>query len=318
MGEDALKAPEKDENDGEIEVVKDDEPKDGEQPEGEESEQSEQKPEFEVVREGVDGSQPAARKQPGFKKRIDKLNAKITASTEEASQASVALALEQEKTKLLEMALAQKNEADNLKPPDPDDFDDGAIDPKYVSRLHEYNQGLIASEVKKQTASISVQQSEPATDTALLSKQTKHYEAAADLGAKDYAEVEDAAIDILGKEIVNQLIKASDSSHLILYYLGKNPDEAEEIAELVKTDPVKATLQLGRLEAELKVKPKANDEPTPDPDEELVGGSPSATNSKQRRYEQELDAARSKTQEARNMSLVLAVKRKWKDSGVTL
>ncbi len=70
---------------------------------------------------------------------------------------------------------------------------------------------------------------------------------------------------------MNRLIAESDSSSRILYYLGKNPDAAEEIAELVKTRPIAGVLRLGELGATLKVKPKSKTSVAPDPDDELAG-----------------------------------------------
>jgi len=314
MGDDALEIPDEQSADDGTEVEL--ESKDGDVTlEGDK--QSEDPPEFEVVRQGIDGSQPTTKRQSGFQKRIGKLNARNVVSEEKASEASAALILEQEKNKLLSLALDQQNEAKVLKAPDPDDFDEGVSDRKYIDANREYNQSFIASEVEKHTANISAQQnSQPAIDTELRTKQEQHYEAAAKLGARDYADIEDKTIEILGKETVNHLIKNSDNSPAVLYYLGKNPHEAEEIAELIKTNPVRATLQLGRLEAELKIRPKGKDESAPNPDDELEGGSPSSTAV----FERRLDKLREKAASGNHpeaMGQILKLKREERDKGVS-
>ena len=286
-------------------IVEDGEP-------GEDGEQQEAT-EFEVVLDGADGSQPDT--QRGIRKRINKLNNKVADAQDQASHADEALAVEREKNKLLQLALEQSHQAEVPLPPDPSDYDDGARDPNYIRSLNEYNQPMIAAEVHRQTANLAPVQVET-IDPSLVKRQTKHYERASELGAKDFDEVEDKAISILGNEVVNHLINNSDESHLVLYYLGKNPGQAEEIAGLIKTNPVKATLQLGQLSAKLSVKPRANSEPTPDPDDELKGGSPSAGQSN--KHQRIVDDARKKAQENGNIKLVLEAKKAAREAGVTV
>ncbi len=269
--------------------------------------------ELEVVRSGEDGSQPDA--QHGIRKRVNKLNAKVAKADATASDAENRLTIEQEKNKLLTMALEQKTPAELPMPPDPADYDEGVRDPKYAQALDQYNQPLIAAEVQRQTANLTPVQTET-IDPILERNQTKHYERADKLGAKDFEETEEAAIAILGKDTVNHFINNSEKSELVLYYLGKNPGRAEEIASLVKSNPVKAMLQLGRLEAELSVKPRGNSESTPDPDEELSGGSPSA--GKTNKHQRNVDAAREKARETRDMKPLLAAKKAAREAGVTV
>lgn len=284
--------------------------------EGEEGEPQEPQ-DVEIVLNGDDGSQPDT--QRGIRKRINKLNNKVAKAEDRATDTDKELANEQEKNKLLRLALEQ-SKAPSAAPilPDQADYDEGVRDPKYVAALNAYNLPLIAAEVQKQTAGLKPVQAD-VVDPALVKKQTKHYERADELGAKDFEETEDKAISILGKEVVNQLIKGSDESHIILYYLGKNPGKAEDIAKLIGDGPngvVKAVLQLGRLSAQLSVKPKGNSEPTPDPDEELRGGSPSAGQTN--KHQKKVDAAREKAQESGAISLVLAAKKAALEAGVTV
>ena len=314
MGEDAVEAP-----DGALDdvvVVK--EPESSEDGSPSEDEGSETPQQFDVVRQGAEGSQPKVKNNAWIPKRINKIGAQRDTARDEADQSQADLAIEKEKNKLLQLALDQKNEAETIKPPNPDDFDEGVHDPKFIRDQNTYNQNFIASEVQKATANIQ-RNDEPAPNTELLSKQTKHYETAQDLGADDYAEVEDKALDILGNEIVNFIIQSSDSSPVILYYLGKNPDEAENIAELVKTNLGKAALQIGRLEVELKVRPKGKTEPTPDPDDEIEGGSPSANNTKQASYDAKLDTFRGDVASGKKtFSQLVAFKKSYVGKGVTI
>ena len=99
-----------------------------------------------------------------------------------------------------------------------------------------------------------------------------HYKRADALKVKDYDETEDKAIEILGQDVVNQLIANTDKSPELLYYLGKNPGKAQEMAEMVKTNPVKGVFELGRLGAKLSARPKSRTKPAPAPEGEQRGG----------------------------------------------
>jgi len=257
-----------------------DEDQDG-APDGDESTEDQEPDgqEVEIVLEGNDGSQPV-QSNLGIRKRVQKLNAKVNAAQDQASQANSDLATEREKNKLLQLALDQQK-AEPTGPPDPYDFDDGAKDAKYVKALQDYNRDFFKSQMEQHTAAQPVTQ--PAADRALERRQTQHYEAADKLGIKDYADVEDKAIEILGNSTVNQLIKSLDNSPKILYYLGKNPAKAEEIADMLKgPDAVKGVLELGALSAGLKAKPKAKRNQAPDPDDDLEGTSVSRNGKQQR------------------------------------
>lgn len=239
--------------------------------------------EVEIVLSGEQGSQPGP-DNLGIRNRVRKLNAKVTAAEGEASQATTDLATEREKTKLLQLALDQKQAAPAA-PPDPLDFDDGAKDPKYVAALNDFNGRDFDARMQRHTAALPVP--ETVVDRALERKQVEHYEAAEKLKVQDYAETEDKAIAILGKTAVNILIESSeaDVSVKLLNYLGKNPGKAEEIAAMLNgrgTLPAKGILALGALGATLVVKPKANRNPAPDPDDELEGASVSRSGKKQR------------------------------------
>jgi len=268
-----------------------------------ESEESKEPDGVEVVRLETDGSQPTVKKHGNFHNRIARLSNKIEAQADKANEATEKLRQSEELNKTLQLRIDQ---IDELKAPNPDDFGDTAA---FTVAQNEYTQSQIVSEVKKATANtLAVQNNTPAKGNEWLKT---HYDAADKLGAGDYLEVEDQAIDIIGTEAASFIIEASDQAHVILYYLGKNPKEAENIAYLAKTNPGKATLQIGRLEAELKVKPKAINEPTPDPDDELKGGSPAAgTDTKNSKAEKQIDAMRQQVSDGtKTFSDLIALKK---------
>ena len=251
---------------------------------GEKTDAQEDSGGIDVVRSDEEGTQPDKQRDLNriINRRLKREKRKTESANETASDAANALEIEKQKNRLLQLALEQKGQATENQIPDPDDFDEGVSDPGYIARFNAYHQQLIQQEVRSHEVASSQRRE---GDEVLEQAKRKHYEKAYALGALDYDEVEDKAIDALGEEVVNHLIRSSDNTHVILYYLGKNPDEAEDLSALIKTDPVKATLKIGRLEAELQVQKKDTSKPTPDPDEELPGGTPSASDHLKQKYE---------------------------------
>lgn len=242
-----------------------------EEVDGEGGEQAEAE-EVEIVLEGDEGSQPESQSNLGIRKRVNKLNAKVSAAEGAAEDATTALELERQKNKLLQLALEQQNGGAPAKasgPPDPFDFDDGAKDAKYVDALQEYNRAFIQAEMQAAQEA----QPKPVDNRAVEARQVAHYEAAEKLGVKDYAEAEDKTIEILGQDTAVQMIGSLDNSPQVMYYLGKNPGKAEQLKELLAQNPVKGVLELGRLSAGLTTRPKAKRNAAPDPDSELEGSS---------------------------------------------
>ena len=116
--------------------------------EGEEG-QEEEAPEIEIVLAGDEGSQPENQSNLGIRKRVNKLNAKVSAAVEGESQANAELETMRQKNELLQLALEQQNAAPAKPsgPPDPFDFDDGAKDAKYVDALKQYNRDFFQAEM---------------------------------------------------------------------------------------------------------------------------------------------------------------------------
>ena len=93
---------------------------------------------------------------------------------------------------------------------------------------------------------------------------TGHYARASDLNVPDFEATEDAAINVLGANLVQAIQSTSGKSELILYYLGKKPEEAARIAALYQTSPGAATLALGELSSKIALRPRTSNAPNPD------------------------------------------------------
>ena len=225
--------------------------------------------ENEIILEGDDGSHPQQDEQRGIRKRINKLNAKVAKAESGAQETLSELEVERERNRLLQLALESQNGQNPDAPPDPNDFDDGVTDPGFIAAYQDH----IANGVQSKIAQQGDQKAKAEIENReLKERQIAHYKKADTLKMKDYDDTEDQAIAILGQDVVNQMISASDKSPELLYYLGKNKSFAEDLASLIKTNPVKGVMNIGALEARLKARPKANVRNAPDPDTELSGG----------------------------------------------
>lgn len=241
--------------------------------------------EVEIVREG---SQPSKPGQSGFRKRINKLNAKIQTANDETNVANTENARLREENRILQQANQAQQNQQVLKKPNPDEFDLGTQDPDYQRQDSAYTQALVQKEVSRQvsesTKQTTVSTGQNQQRQELVKKQEGHYERASILKVKDYSDTEDKAIDILGNDVVNQIISNFDDSPHLLYYLGKNPQEAEKIASLIESNPILGVAEIGRLRSEIKVKPKTKSN-APNPDEEIEGKSGAPTDPFQRKLD---------------------------------
>jgi len=145
---------------------------------------------------------PASKSQRpnGFKKRIDKLNGKVDAANTHADEATRRAEMLEEENKLLRLQQAQ---ADSLvSRPDEDDFETTA---EYTVALDKYDGERITKAAQEQVAQL-VKQSQTQTtqvnqDAKLEESIGEHYDRANSLKMKNYEELEDKAIDVLGNDL---------------------------------------------------------------------------------------------------------------------
>ncbi len=273
--------------------------------------------EVEIVRESK-GSQPDIDTQTGIRKRINKLTNKAALANEEASEARTESLILKEQLKVQEITINQlKNTQVAPTQPNPDDFDEGRLDPKFVKKQDEYTQSIIrqqvATEVAEAAKKTETEVNLNAESAKLRIKQEEHYGRAYKMGVKDYNETEDLAFgvlnDVLGEKLggkfADKIVSFKDSQ-VILYYLGKNLTEAEKLVSLIKSDPVEGVLELGRLSSELKIKPKSTT--APDPDEEIKGDMKPGASA----IEKKLEKLREQAAESGNMKPLMDFKREHK------
>lgn len=139
----------------------------------------------------------------------------------------------------------------------------------------------------------------------------QHYQRAQELAEKfpDYSQAEKAALDVLGDDLVNDIATRAKNSAALMLHFGRNPDAARQFKDLASTDPVEAALELGRLDASVKVQARSKT-PPPEPDETLDGGKSSSAGSWQRRLD--------KLRDNGDIKGAIALKREAKAEGINL
>jgi hypothetical protein len=269
--------------------------------------------EVEIVRQTDAGSQPDINQV--VQKRVNRLNVQKREVLDDNAELRAENERLRQKSVLLDHALQLSNDPP-AGAPDPDDFDDGRQDRRFIEADKEHRQKEIGEAVKSQLAEITASQTGRVDPRVLEAAQTRHYERADKMGAKDFEATEDKALAVLGTDTVNYIIRKSRDSERILYFLGKNPGELENFKSLCVTDPEAAMIEVGRLGAEVKVKRGANVEPAPNPDVAIEGGNVSPP--KISRHQRAVDKEREKAAETRKMGPLLEAKRKAAEAGVTI
>lgn len=132
-----------------------------------------------------------------------------------------------------------KPSARNL-PPVPGDFES---DDEFRIAQQEYT-----ARVAQQTVNQHLQnQQKEKQQSAFDSRVNDHYDRVEKSGLSDYEQAELNALNELGQEFLDGVVENSDNSEQILYMLGSNPEEMKRIKTLLHTNPVKATMEIGRL-----------------------------------------------------------------------
>jgi hypothetical protein len=192
----------------------------------------------------------------GVQKRIDELTReKHEARRERDLIAQRAYEIDQQNAQMREFVRQQQLRASV---PDPDQFNTPQEHYQATQQaLAQYNQQRAYEQQQAQYAQAQQQAKahEQAAVQGVLSKITQTYDDAAEVIGK--LEVLDRTVQ--HHPAIRQAILASPQSADVLYYLGKNPAVAYEMATL---DPFRAITKVGEIEAQLKAakgaKPKAD------------------------------------------------------------
>ncbi len=95
---------------------------------------------------------------------------------------------------------------------------------------------------------------------------------AAGLKVSDFNETQDKAFDILGDDFARSIAETiPEEAPKLLYYLGKNPREAERYRDDYKLNPGKTNFLMGKLAGKLTLQPKRTK--AADPETKVEGAS---------------------------------------------
>jgi hypothetical protein len=199
--------------------------------------------------EAEESKEDKPKKKGGFQRRIDKLNAKMTAAQQEA---------EYWKQQALKGTAEPKKESKGPAPaaaegkPKADDFDTHA---EYVEALTDWKteQKLIEREQKAEKSRLESEQEK------VLKAHSERVKAFADK-VEDFEDVLANLDDVPNSPAVESLILSSENGPELLYELAKDPKEAKRIATL---PPLAAARELGKIEA--KIVARASEEKKPEP-----------------------------------------------------
>ena len=222
--------------------------------------------------------------------RVKKLNGRVSESNDDLEKERLRRESVEEQNKLL---LARLQSENTLTKPKPEDFD---TDEAYETAKEAYDDQRIETiankKVEDRLAVSQTQYTKSNVEADSLSSQKAHYERAGELGIDNYVELEDNAINVLGNDVVREVINGVKNSEIILPYLGhpKNRARAAEIADLfAKGKHVAGLSEIAGLGVELKMKLKPKTSIAPDPELQIPAGSAGVTAS-----DKKLDAMREK------------------------
>lgn len=238
--------------------------------------------------------------------------AKWKGRVQKAEKSAEALAAENE---LLRMQLQQTQGGQGktaLKMPTLEDCD--YDEDEFRRRSLEYAKSVSVDEARRAAAemiensqrSAQAQSKDADTEVAL----DRHYTNAGKLKVDDFEAAEDRVIEIFGRDAAREIIANVEDSHLLMYWLGKNPDKATHYADLLKRSPVKGIFALGELRSKIKVQPRGKQ--TPSPDEAVEGAGVTGSQS----WERRIDTMRDKVAAGKaTMSDLMALKRQAQQAG---
>ena len=221
-----------------------------------ESQTTESAPVVDAKPETTEAEKP---KEDGFQKRIDKVTADKYTEKRRADELQ----------KRVDAFEASKTEETLQKPKldDPSiDYDEEAFDK--ANRQYDIDQG-VKDVLAKQSADAKAEQQQ----TAIEKVQSDYNNRVSALGKADFKEKQDA-IPNLPAGVADALMQSEDGAEMI-YHLGSNPEKAEALANM---SPAMAIMELGKLSAQLSIKPETKTSAAPDPITPLSSGSALSSN----------------------------------------
>ena len=154
---------------------------------------------------------------------------------------------------------------------------------KDVSLFHQNNATQAARNVLDEQQNGTARNRETERVSGVLNA---HYDRVEKLNIPDYDAVEGKLIEILDANSVSQIAQIVPNSEAVIYYLGKNPDEAFKIRQLWEVNPSGVLFKLGELSKEVKIVPKQNKQ-RPPPESKVFGSAPASKSQLEKQIDDE-------------------------------
>lgn len=293
------------------------------EPEGNEDEEnppdSDKEEEVVVIQEG---SQPRTKQTRKHSKHVNRLNASIAQQKGRADGFQVENQTLKEQNKLYELALEQaRNKNQTPQRPKESDFDEGRSDPKFIQQEEAFTDHRIDQRVNEEVNKLSKTTNQQAINDLKTRefriKEDAHIERAKTFKAKNFNEVQEKAIEHLGLDVVEAIIREYDDSELVIYFLGTNTGEADHLKATLEKSQFLGVSEIGAIRKQLKVQPKSKI--VPDPDDQLEGTT-TANSAVQRTFEKKLEKLRNQlnNKELGGIRAIVNLKKEAKEKGVLL
>lgn len=144
---------------------------------------------------------------------------------------------------------------------------------KYQLDLADYNRKEAEALIDRRLSAGTQAATAEDVQKKLASAMDAHHERADKLGLKPatYIAYEDTVINTFGEAYFNDMVMRLSNSERVVAHLGANQASREKLANLLKTDPVDATLWLGEINAKFSGQTRKQSN-APAPETELRGG----------------------------------------------
>lgn len=175
-----------------------------------------------------------------------------------------------------------------------EDFDYDAD--RFENALLHWNDQKRKADQRKQEA----QEKADEQDKKYQARLSKYHERKAQLGVKNFDEIEDTVRESLPVDMQSVIVAYAEDPALMIYALGKNPDLIADLKQ--SNDLVEFGYRLSKMEAKMRVNPKTK----PKPEKRAKSGGVAPPRSQ----EKQLDALRAKAAETGDFTEVNRFKQK--------
>ena len=265
-----------------------------------------------IVLAGEESQTSTSEAPKGFRRRINKLNSRLDDRDQEIDK------LQRENELLKQTGQLSRVPASvvNQMPIPPTQEECGYDEQVFAQKMNEYhrnqaayNQRMIEAAIDQRENGLKREQYQRKLNDSVDS----HFDRADKLNVSDYATVQDQVVDVLGEDLVKEIIsRCPKNSEMVLYHIGKNPDKLYNLKRLAKEDPTELTMMIGELRTGLKLEKRKSDAPAPET--KIEGGAPKSAS----QYTRKLEEARELAAQTGDMSQLLAIRREAEAAGVNL